>query len=196
MKRGVIFAVALLAFGAAAADYPVRPIRMIVPQAPGSASDTVARIIAAELTQPAEAADRRRQPSRRRAAARPGPDLESDSRRLHHRLRHDRRAGDQPQRRAEAAARRAEGSAADRADDDRPDAARGPPGTPFKSVRDVIDYAKQNPGKLFERVLRQRHAGPRRLRAVQVHDRHARSCTCRTRAARRASPISSRDRCS
>jgi tripartite-type tricarboxylate transporter receptor subunit TctC len=30
--------------------YPNRPIRMIVPQAPGSASDTVARIIAADLT--------------------------------------------------------------------------------------------------------------------------------------------------
>ncbi len=35
----------------AAQDYPMRPIRMIVPQAPGSASDTVARLIAAELTQ-------------------------------------------------------------------------------------------------------------------------------------------------
>ncbi len=34
---------------AAAQEYPSRPIRMIVPQAPGSASDTVARIIAAEL---------------------------------------------------------------------------------------------------------------------------------------------------
>lgn len=33
-----------------AQDYPSRPIRMIVPQAPGSASDTVARIIAADLT--------------------------------------------------------------------------------------------------------------------------------------------------
>ena len=33
-----------------AQSYPTRPIRMIVPQAPGSASDTVARIIAAELT--------------------------------------------------------------------------------------------------------------------------------------------------
>ena len=43
-----------LALPAHAADnaqsYPNRPIRMIVPQAPGSASDTVARIIAAELT--------------------------------------------------------------------------------------------------------------------------------------------------
>lgn len=35
---------------AAAQPYPSRPIRMIVPQAPGSASDTVARIVAAELT--------------------------------------------------------------------------------------------------------------------------------------------------
>lgn len=35
---------------ATAQSYPTRPIRMIVPQAPGSASDTVARIIAADLT--------------------------------------------------------------------------------------------------------------------------------------------------
>jgi tripartite-type tricarboxylate transporter receptor subunit TctC len=33
----------------AAAQYPDRPIRFVVPQAPGSASDTVARILAAEL---------------------------------------------------------------------------------------------------------------------------------------------------
>ncbi|HET9664757.1 MAG TPA: tripartite tricarboxylate transporter substrate binding protein [Burkholderiales bacterium] len=33
-----------------AQNYPTRPIRLIVPQAPGSASDTVARIVAAELT--------------------------------------------------------------------------------------------------------------------------------------------------
>ncbi len=45
-------AAALLAVGnAAAADYPVRPIRMIVPQAPGSASDTVARLVASALAQ-------------------------------------------------------------------------------------------------------------------------------------------------
>src|SRR3954451_8624506 len=35
--------------GAARAEYPDHPIRMIVPQAAGSATDTVARILAAEL---------------------------------------------------------------------------------------------------------------------------------------------------
>ena len=36
--------------GAQVQNYPARPIRLIVPQAPGSASDTVSRIVAAELT--------------------------------------------------------------------------------------------------------------------------------------------------
>ena len=33
----------------AAAEYPDKPIRLVVPQAPGSATDTVARILGAEL---------------------------------------------------------------------------------------------------------------------------------------------------
>ncbi len=45
-----IFAVALSAASSAQAEYPERPLRYIVPQAPGSASDTSARIIAFELT--------------------------------------------------------------------------------------------------------------------------------------------------
>ena len=46
----VACALASAALCSMAQDYPSRPIRMIVPQAPGSASDTVARLIAAELT--------------------------------------------------------------------------------------------------------------------------------------------------
>jgi len=53
MKNFIVRSIVLLscACAAHAADYPDRPIRMIVPQAPGSASDTVARLVAAELTQ-------------------------------------------------------------------------------------------------------------------------------------------------
>ena len=47
----IVIGIALIgATAACAAAYPERPIRMIVPQAPGSASDTVARLVAAELT--------------------------------------------------------------------------------------------------------------------------------------------------
>ena len=44
------FAISQAPRDAQAQNYPARPIRLIVPQAPGSASDTVARIIATELT--------------------------------------------------------------------------------------------------------------------------------------------------
>src|SRR5215813_8855451 len=50
-KLGLIaVTLAAMAVGASAADYPDHPIRFIVPQAAGSATDTVARILAAELT--------------------------------------------------------------------------------------------------------------------------------------------------
>lgn len=48
--RAVLAAALSVASGmGVAAGYPDRPIRLLVPQAPGSASDTVARIMAAEL---------------------------------------------------------------------------------------------------------------------------------------------------
>src|SRR5215813_8456778 len=48
--RYIFLLLAVTLSGAARAEYPDRPIRFVVPQAAGSATDTVARILAAELT--------------------------------------------------------------------------------------------------------------------------------------------------
>jgi tripartite-type tricarboxylate transporter receptor subunit TctC len=142
-------AATLLAGAAAAADYPQRPIRMIVPQAPGSASDTVARLLAGELTQ-----------------------------QLKQQVVVDNRPGGALMIGMEMTARAAPdgytiGYGPIGALAISPNIVRGTvnvdvqkdllpisqtttghmllaasPTTPFKSVRDVIDYAKQNPGKL------------------------------------------------
>ena len=44
MKKVFWATAVFFAMAAHAADYPSRPIRMIVPQAPGSATDNVARV--------------------------------------------------------------------------------------------------------------------------------------------------------
>jgi tripartite-type tricarboxylate transporter receptor subunit TctC len=149
IRISAAIAAALLAFAAAAADYPQRPIRMIVPQAPGSASDTVARLLAAELAQ-----------------------------RLGQQIVVDNRPGGALMIGMEMTARAAPdgytiGYGPIGALAISPNIVRGTvavdvqkdllpisqtttghmlfaasPTTPFKSVREVIDYAKQNPGKL------------------------------------------------
>ena len=132
-----------------AQDYPSRPIRMIVPQAPGSASDTVARLLAAELTT-----------------------------QMKQQVVVDNRPGGALQLGLELTSRATPdgytiGYCMIGAMAISPNMLRKPPvniekdllpisqtttgqmllaaspTTPFKSVQDVITYAKQNPGKLF-----------------------------------------------
>ena len=47
----VVFAIASAAIPAAAADYPSRPIRVIVPQAPGSTTDMLGRIVMTRMSE-------------------------------------------------------------------------------------------------------------------------------------------------
>lgn len=53
MARRLAFAFALqfLAVGAFAADYPARPIKLVVPYAPGGGADSVARIVAKKVSE-------------------------------------------------------------------------------------------------------------------------------------------------
>ena len=50
MKRAVAWLLLACAAASAAAEYPERAVRCIVPQAPGSATDTVTRILAPEMS--------------------------------------------------------------------------------------------------------------------------------------------------
>ena len=151
-----VFAAALAAAGtvttapaaAQGAGYPARPIRMIVPQAPGSASDTVARLLAAELGQ-----QLRQQvvvDNRPGGALMIGMEMTARATPDGYTIGYGpvgalaispnivRNVALDVQRDLQPVAQTTTGSMLLAAS----------PATPFKSVRDVIDFARQNPGKL------------------------------------------------
>ncbi len=142
-------AAAALAVGnAAAADYPVRPIRMIVPQAPGSASDTVARLIAAELSQQLK--------QQIVVDNRPGGALMIGMEMTARATPDGYTIGYGPIGALAISPNIVRGVAVNVQKDLQPIAQTttghmllaASPTAPFKSVREVIDYAQQNPGKL------------------------------------------------
>lgn len=51
LLAGAALATALISTASAQADYPNRPVSVIVPQATGGANDTIARIVAAKLSE-------------------------------------------------------------------------------------------------------------------------------------------------
>jgi tripartite-type tricarboxylate transporter receptor subunit TctC len=145
---GVISCAAGAAWAADAAKYPERPIRLIVPQAPGSSSDTLARIVALELTKHIGqqiVVDNRPGGALiigMEMIARSVPDGYTIgyapigalviSPNLVRKVPFDVRRDFQP------IGQTAHGNMLLAAS----------PASPLKSVRDVIEYAKQNPGKL------------------------------------------------
>src|SRR6476661_8793588 len=148
-KLGLVLTLTACAFAsAAAAEYPDKPIRLIVPQAAGSATDTVARILGAELGK--ELGQQIIVDNRAGGALTIGLDLTAKSepdgyticmgpigalaitRHMVAKLPYDIERDFQPIALV----------------------ARGhmllavAPGAPFKTVPELIDYAKKNPGKL------------------------------------------------
>jgi len=144
--------VMLAALGSAAhcvaQGYPNRPVRMIVPQAPGSASDTVARIIAGELSkllQQQVVVDNRPGGALLlglEIASKAAPDGYTITYGMIGALAISPNMVAKPpldvQKELRPIAQTTTGQML---------LATGQ-STPFKSVRDVIAYAKQNPGKL------------------------------------------------
>jgi tripartite-type tricarboxylate transporter receptor subunit TctC len=142
-------AAALFALTASAADYPVRPVRMIVPQAPGSASDNVARLLAGALTQQfgqQVVVDNR-----------PGGALMIGMEMTARAIPDGYTIGYSPIGALAISPNIVRGTVnVDVQKDLQPISQTttghmllaASPVTPFKSVRDVIDYAKQNPNKL------------------------------------------------
>lgn len=141
---------ALAAPGAALAqDYPSRPVRLIVPQAPGSSSDTIARIVAIELS---------RQIGQQVVVDnRPGGALTIGMEIVSKATPDGYTIGYAPVGALAIGPHMVKHLAYDVLKDFQPVAQTASnhmllaasPKSPMQSVRDVIGYAKQNPGKLF-----------------------------------------------
>ena len=139
---------ALLAGTAVAADFPNRPIRLIVPQAPGSASDTVARLVGAELVQQLK--------QQVVVDNRPGGALMIGMELVARAVPDGYTIGYAPIGALAIGPNIVRGLTFSVLKDLQPIAhtttgnmlLAASPSTPFKTVRDVIDYAKQYPDKL------------------------------------------------
>ena len=149
IRSCVAIAAALPALAAVAVDYPVRPIRMIVPQAPGSASDNVARLLAGELTQLLK--------QQVVVDNRPGGALMIGMEMTARAVPDGYTIGYGPIGALAISPNIVRGTVnVDVQKDLQPISQTttghmllaASPATPFKTVRDVIDYAKQNPNKL------------------------------------------------
>jgi tripartite-type tricarboxylate transporter receptor subunit TctC len=143
------FTLALFVFGASAADYPARPIRMIVPQAPGSASDNVARLLAGALTQQLG--------QQIVVDNRPGGALMIGMEMTARAVPDGYTIGYGPIGALAISPNIVRGTVTVDVQKDLQPISQtttghmllaASPATPFKSVRELIDYAKQNPGKL------------------------------------------------
>ena len=138
----------LLALTATAAGYPERPLRLIVPQAPGSASDTVARLVAAELVR--QLKQQIVVDNRPAGALMIGMELVARS------VPDGYTIGYAPIGALAIGPNIVRGLGFSVLNDLQPIAQTttgsmllaASPATPFKTVRDVIDYAKQYPDKL------------------------------------------------
>jgi tripartite-type tricarboxylate transporter receptor subunit TctC len=144
----VILAATLVSGAQAQQRYPERPIRLIVPQAPGSSSDTLARVVATELSK--QLGQQVIVDNRPGGALMIGMELIARSQPDGYTIGYGpigalaisphlvRKVPFDVTRDFQPIGQTANGNMLLAAS----------PATPFRSVRDVIDYAKQNPGKL------------------------------------------------
>src|ERR1043166_2949393 len=156
--RGIaVLVLAVAAFATpAAAEYPEKPIRLIVPQAPGSATDTVARTLGAELSKELGQqiiVDNR---PRRRAHHRARYHGEIRAGRLHALHGADRRARHHAAHGGEATLRYRARLPADRAGRARPHAARGLARCAIQDHPGADRIREEESRQAVERVVEQR----------------------------------------